>query len=48
MTVVGGEVVYQDGACTRVDEADVMAEAQARADAVVARAGLEPLRAPWA
>jgi 5-methylthioadenosine/S-adenosylhomocysteine deaminase len=48
MTIVGGEILYEDGACTRVDEAEVMAEAQARADAVVARAGLEALRTPWA
>jgi 5-methylthioadenosine/S-adenosylhomocysteine deaminase len=48
MTVVGGEVVYENGSCTRVDEAEVMAEAQSAADAVVTRAGLGPLRAPWA
>ena len=48
MTIVGGEVVYENGSCTRVDEAEVMAEAQPAADAVVKRAGLESLRAPWA
>jgi 5-methylthioadenosine/S-adenosylhomocysteine deaminase len=47
MTVVGGEVVFEDGACTRVDEAEVMAEAQARANDLIRRAGLEPLRKPW-
>lgn len=47
MTIVGGEIVYQDGACTRVDEADVMAEARARAGDLVRRAGLEGLREPW-
>jgi 5-methylthioadenosine/S-adenosylhomocysteine deaminase len=47
MTIVGGEIVYQDGACTRVDEAEVMAEAQARAGDLVRRAGLESLREPW-
>jgi 5-methylthioadenosine/S-adenosylhomocysteine deaminase len=47
MTVVGGEVIYENGACTRVDEAAVMAEAQARAEDLVRRAGLEGLRQPW-
>jgi 5-methylthioadenosine/S-adenosylhomocysteine deaminase len=48
MTIVGGEIVYEQGSCTRVDEAEVMAQAQAAADALVARAGLGALRAPWA
>jgi 5-methylthioadenosine/S-adenosylhomocysteine deaminase len=48
MTIVGGEVIYEQGGCTRVAEAEVMAEAQAAADALMARAGLEPLRTPWA
>jgi 5-methylthioadenosine/S-adenosylhomocysteine deaminase len=47
MTIVGGEVVYENGACTRVDETEVMAEAQARANDLVRRAGLAPLREPW-
>lgn len=47
MTIVGGEVVYEDGRCTRVDEAEVMAEAQARAGELVARAGMEHLLEPW-
>ena len=47
MTIVGGEVVYADGACTRVDEAEVMAEAQSRAEDLVHRAGLEGMRVPW-
>ena len=46
-TVVGGEIVYENGACTRVDEAEVMAEAQARAEDLIRRAGLEGLREPW-
>lgn len=48
MTIVGGEIVYENGSCTRVDEAEVMAEAQAAADALMVRAGLDHLRAPWA
>jgi 5-methylthioadenosine/S-adenosylhomocysteine deaminase len=47
MTIVGGEVVYENGSCTRVDEAEVMAEAQSAADALLERAGLQFLRAPW-
>ncbi|HEX5146407.1 MAG TPA: amidohydrolase family protein, partial [Conexibacter sp.] len=44
MTVVGGEVVFEGGRCTRVDEAAVIAEAQACSDALIRRAGLERLR----
>ncbi len=47
MTIVGGEVVYEDGRCTRVDEDEVMAEAQSRAEDLIGRAGLEDLREPW-
>ncbi len=45
MTVVGGEVVFEEGRCTRVDEAAVLAEAQACSDALIRRAGLDGLRA---
>ena len=44
MTIVGGQVVYEDGRCTRVDEKAVMAEAQARSDALLARIDLPVLR----
>jgi 5-methylthioadenosine/S-adenosylhomocysteine deaminase len=47
MTIVGGEIVYEGGSCTRVDEVEVMAEAQSRAEDLVRRAGLEGLREPW-
>jgi 5-methylthioadenosine/S-adenosylhomocysteine deaminase len=47
MTIVGGEVVYEDGRCLRVDEAAIVGEAQARAEALLTRAGLEALRSPW-
>ncbi|WP_116953181.1 amidohydrolase family protein [Jiangella endophytica] len=40
MTVVGGEVVFEDGRCTRVDEDAICAEALERATAVVRRAGI--------
>jgi len=47
MTIVGGDVVYEDGRCTKVDETEAMAEAQSRADDLVGRAGLDPLRLQW-
>jgi 5-methylthioadenosine/S-adenosylhomocysteine deaminase len=47
MTVVGGQVVFEDGRSTNADEDEVMAEAQARAHELVARAGLEALLVPW-
>jgi 5-methylthioadenosine/S-adenosylhomocysteine deaminase len=47
MTIVGGRVIYEHGRSTQVDEAEVMSEAQARADDLVRRAGLSSLRTPW-
>lgn len=41
MTIVGGEIVYADGACTRVDEAEVMSEAAAAAARLVDRLDLD-------
>ena len=46
-TIVGGEVIFEDGACTMVDEAAVIEEAGARAADLVDRAGLTPLLEPW-
>ncbi|WP_240477404.1 amidohydrolase family protein [Jiangella muralis] len=40
MTIVGGEVVVEDGRCVRVDEDAIVAEALDRARAVVRRAGI--------
>ena len=40
MTIVGGEVVYEAGRCTLVDEAAVLADAAARAEDLVRRAGI--------
>ncbi|HEX5147048.1 MAG TPA: amidohydrolase family protein, partial [Conexibacter sp.] len=37
MTVVGGEVVFADGRCTRIDEAAALADAAERAAALVRR-----------
>ena len=47
MTIVGGEVVYENGASTKVDEAEVIAEAQARSRDLIQRAGLQPLLSAW-
>ena len=46
-TIVGGEVIFEDGRCTLVDEAAVVEEAGGRAADLVARAGLAPLLEPW-
>ena len=42
MTIVAGEVVYENGACTRVDENEVMAEAAASAERLISRLDLDP------
>ncbi len=41
MTIVGGEVVYENGACTKVDEGEVMAEAAASAERLISRLDLD-------
>jgi len=46
-TIVGGRIVYEDGSCTLVDEAQVMREATVRSRELIERAGLEPLLVPW-
>jgi len=47
MTIVDGRIVYENGRCTFVVEDEVMAEAQARADELIERAGMQGLRVPW-
>ena len=47
MTIVGGEVIYENGASTKVDEAEVIAEARARSAELIARAALHDLLVPW-
>ena len=46
-TIVGGEVIFEEGRCTKVDETAVAEEANGRAADLVARAGLGPLLEPW-
>jgi 5-methylthioadenosine/S-adenosylhomocysteine deaminase len=47
MTIVGGEVIYEDGRCTKVDEEAVMGEARARTAELVERAGMRELTVAW-
>jgi 5-methylthioadenosine/S-adenosylhomocysteine deaminase len=47
MTIVGGEIVVEDGRSTKVDEEHVKSEARRAASALIERCGLEKLRAPW-
>jgi 5-methylthioadenosine/S-adenosylhomocysteine deaminase len=47
VTIVGGEVIYEDGSCTKVDEDEVMEEVQARANELIKRAGMTGLRLSW-
>lgn len=47
MTIADGRVIYENGRCTTVDEADVIGEIGERAESLIRRAGLEELRVPW-
>ena len=47
MTIVNGEIVYEQGTFPRVDEAEIRKEATARATSLVGRADLVGLRVPW-
>jgi 5-methylthioadenosine/S-adenosylhomocysteine deaminase len=47
LTMVGGTVIYEDGRCLLVDEADVIGEVCERAESLIRRGGLEGLRIPW-
>ncbi|AYF75887.1 amidohydrolase [Nocardia yunnanensis] len=48
VTIVGGRIVFQHGRCLLVDEDAAIAEAQARADQLLARGGMGSLRGPAA
>jgi 5-methylthioadenosine/S-adenosylhomocysteine deaminase len=48
LTIVGGQVVYEQGRCTLVDEEEILAEATERARAVVRRAGITAVVPPHA
>jgi 5-methylthioadenosine/S-adenosylhomocysteine deaminase len=41
MTIVAGQVVYEQGRCTLVDEEAICAEATERASALLRRAGIQ-------
>jgi 5-methylthioadenosine/S-adenosylhomocysteine deaminase len=47
MTIIGGQIVYEDGRCTMIDEAAVMEEVQARSDELFERLGITQFRSPW-
>ena len=47
MTIIGGQIVYEDGRFTLVDEFAVMEEAQARADELFERLSLGYFRNNW-
>lgn len=47
MTIADGRVIAENGACTLVDERDVIGTVVERAEHLVRRAGLEQLRVPW-
>lgn len=47
MTIVNGEVIFEDGRCLRVDEDAVLEEAGRCAEELVARAGIKRLRHEW-
>jgi 5-methylthioadenosine/S-adenosylhomocysteine deaminase len=47
MTIIGGQVVYEDGHCVMIDEEAVMDEAQSRADELFERIGLNQFRTNW-
>ncbi|MGA2804122.1 MAG: amidohydrolase [Acidimicrobiales bacterium] len=47
MTIVNGEIVYEQGIFPRVDDAEIRNEATARATSLVERADLVGLRVPW-
>lgn len=47
MTIAGGQIIYEGGRCTLVDEEEIMREAQERAAHLVKRAKFEHLCEPW-
>jgi len=47
MTIIGGQIVFEDGRCTMLDEEAVMEEAQARADELFERLGISQFRSHW-
>ncbi|MFV1950023.1 MAG: amidohydrolase family protein, partial [Anaerolineales bacterium] len=47
MTIVGGEIIYENGKLTNVDEISIKEEVQKRADELFERLGLEKYRTHW-
>ncbi|MGH9114627.1 MAG: amidohydrolase family protein [Acidimicrobiales bacterium] len=46
-TICGGEIVFENGSCTRVDEGEAIRRAQEHARGIVQRTGMTSLCAPW-
>ena len=47
MTIVGGEIIYENGRIINVDEISIKDEVQRRADELFERLGLENYRTHW-
>jgi 5-methylthioadenosine/S-adenosylhomocysteine deaminase len=47
MTIIGGEIVYDNGKFMNVDEVSIQEEVQTRADEMFERLGLEKYRTHW-
>ena len=47
VTIVGGEIVHEDGRCTKIDEAAAIEEAQARANEMFDRLDFDRFRRAW-
>jgi 5-methylthioadenosine/S-adenosylhomocysteine deaminase len=47
MTIVGGEIIYENGTINNVDEISIKEEVQRRADELFERLGLENYRVHW-
>lgn len=47
ITIVGGEIIYENGKLTNVDEISIKEEVQRRADELFERLGLEKYRTHW-
>ena len=47
ITIVGGEIIYENGTITNVDEISIQEEVQRRADELFDRLGLEKYRTHW-
>jgi 5-methylthioadenosine/S-adenosylhomocysteine deaminase len=47
MTIIGGQIVYEGGRSTMIDDVEVMKEVQARSDELFERLGINQFRSHW-